>query len=117
MKGSVHDGALLRPELLRLQYAVGNRPGHYRAFMSLIEHFPDWDKLPAHYPRIGVPVLLIYSRHDWSTDDEREANRAAIPGAELATVEDAGHLLSLDAPLEAVRLIRGFALKAPAATA
>jgi pimeloyl-ACP methyl ester carboxylesterase len=40
----------------------------------------------------------VYGSHDWSRDEERQADARDVPGAELRVVPDAGHFLSLDAP-------------------
>lgn len=106
--GVVHKDAL-PTALLREMYEVGNRPGHYRAFMSLVAHWPEWEKAQTEYSHIDVPVLLIYGDHDWSYADEREANRRAIPEAEMTIVKDAGHFLTLDAPEALAQLVLDFA--------
>ena len=108
MQGGVCRRDALPSALLWETNAVGNRPHHYRAFMSLVRHFPEWEKVRAEYGKIDIPVLLVYGDHDWSRPVEREANQGAIPNAEMAIVLNAGHFLSLDAPDEATRLILGF---------
>ncbi len=109
MEGGVHRKDALPPALVREMYEVGNRPHHYQAFMSLVAHWADWEKLRAEYNQIDVPVLLVYGDHDWSRPEEREANQRAIPGARMTTVKDAGHFLCLDAPEELTQIILNFA--------
>jgi len=109
MEGGVVHKDALPPALLREMYEVGNRPGHYRAFMSLVAHWPEWEKARADYNQIDVPVWLIYGDHDWSSPEEREANQRAIPGAKITIVKDAGHFLALDAPEAMAQLVRDFA--------
>lgn len=106
--GSVHREGALPPAFTRDVYAVGNRRGHYRAFMSLIRNWPAWESARSEYPSIERPVLLLYGEHDWSRPGEREANRRDIPGAELRIVWGAGHFLSLDDPESVVRGITEF---------
>jgi pimeloyl-ACP methyl ester carboxylesterase len=89
-------------------YEVGNRPGHYRAFMSLVRHWVGWERARSEYKTIVRPVLLVYGDHDWSHVAEREADRQAIPGAQFLTVKDAGHFLALDAPDEFGRAVLDF---------
>jgi pimeloyl-ACP methyl ester carboxylesterase len=108
MEGGVDRTDALPPALLREMYEVGNRPGHYRSFMSLVSHWAKWEKLRDEYGRIETPVLLVYGDHDWSRADEREANQQVIPGSRLQTVRGAGHFLSLDAPGTLTQLIVGF---------
>jgi len=107
--GIVHKDAL-PPALLREMYEVGNRPHHYRALMSLVRHWAAWEDARADYAKIAVPVLLIYGEYDWSRPEEREANRRAIPGAQMTVVKGAGHFLSLDAPEAVIEIIRNFTL-------
>src|SRR5262249_8966678 len=71
----------LPPDLARELYAVGNRAGHYRAFMALIHEWPSWEAGRAEYGKIQVPVLLVYGDHDWSHPNEREAEVKLVPGA------------------------------------
>lgn len=108
LRGSVHRVGALPPAFAEEVYAVGNRRGHYRAFMSLIRHWPAWESARSEYRAIGRPVLLLYGEHDWSRAEEREANRRDIPGAELRVVSGAGHFLSLDDPDAVVRDITEF---------
>ncbi|MFQ5804485.1 MAG: alpha/beta fold hydrolase, partial [Candidatus Methylomirabilales bacterium] len=95
--GVVHKNSL-PSALLREMNEVGNRPYHYLAFMSLVRHWAGWEDARGEYPKIAVPVMLVYSERDWSRPDEREANHRAIPGGQKTIVKDAGHFLSLDAP-------------------
>jgi pimeloyl-ACP methyl ester carboxylesterase len=56
-----------------------------------------------------VHVLLIWGDQDWARPDERERDRALIPGVQMTTVENGGHFLPLDRPRELVDLIVRFA--------
>jgi pimeloyl-ACP methyl ester carboxylesterase len=49
---------------------------------------------------VKVPVTLIYGSDDWSRPEERIRNRDGIPGAELITIDQAGHFTSLEKPAE-----------------
>jgi pimeloyl-ACP methyl ester carboxylesterase len=89
-------------------YAVGNRRGHYQAFMSLVRHWAEWEAARREYGSITVPVLLVYGDHDWSRVPERTADHNTIPGAQMVIVKDAGHFLALDAPDELVKAITDF---------
>lgn len=105
--GVVHKDSL-PPLLLREMYEVGSRPHHYRAQMSLVATWADWENARADYGRITVPVLLIYGEADWSRPEERAANQRAIPGATMTIVKDGGHFLSLEAPEAVIQLILRF---------
>jgi pimeloyl-ACP methyl ester carboxylesterase len=108
LRGGVHREDAIPPAFAREVYAVGNRRGHYQAFMSLVQHWPEWQAARSEYRTIDCPVLLLYGEHDWSRPDEREANRRDIPGAKLRIVPNAGHFLSLDAPDEVIRHVVEF---------
>lgn len=108
LRGGVHREGALPPELAREMYEVGNRRGHYRAFMSLVRHWPLWEAARSEYQAIDRRVLLLYGEHDWSRPEEREADRRDILGAQLRVVPDAGHFLSLDAPDDLIRSVTEF---------
>jgi pimeloyl-ACP methyl ester carboxylesterase len=95
-------------------YQVGNRPGHYRAFMSLVHHWPTWEAVREQYGGIDCPVLLLYGDHDRSRLDERAETARLIPGAEVRTVTGAGHFLSFDAPGETIERVVEFVDRLPA---
>jgi pimeloyl-ACP methyl ester carboxylesterase len=106
--GMANPGAL--PQAFREEvYRVGERPGHYRAFLNLIRHMPLWRETHSAYPRVKVPVLLIYGDHDWSRPPERQTTLREISGARLVTVKNGGHFLPMDQPETVVREVRAFA--------
>jgi pimeloyl-ACP methyl ester carboxylesterase len=114
LDGGVHRMRGLPAPLAREMYEVGNRRGHYQAFMSLITHWPTWEAVADRYGDIDRPVLLLYGDHDWSRPAEREHTARRIPGAEVRTVANAGHFLSLDAPEEVVAQVSDFIDRLPA---
>jgi pimeloyl-ACP methyl ester carboxylesterase len=107
-EGGVSRKGSLPPALLREMYEVGNRRGHYRAFMSLLRHGQSWERAREQYTRIQVPVLLIYGAEDWSRPEEREGTLKAIAGARMSVIAGAGHFLSLDTPDALVTAILEF---------
>jgi pimeloyl-ACP methyl ester carboxylesterase len=106
-QGGVKRKESIPPALIKEMYRVGRRRGHYRAFMSLVHHWPGWEKARAEYGKIDRPVLLLYGDSDWSRPEEREATARAIPGAQIRTIKDAGHFLALEAPAELLRATEG----------
>lgn len=114
VEGKVLEGGVARPEALPTSfreevYRVGERPGHYQAFLNLIRHMPLWRKTHAVYGEIQVPVLLVYGDQDWSRVAERQATLREIPGARMTTVKNGSHFLPLDQPVAVLEQIRGFA--------
>jgi 3-oxoadipate enol-lactonase len=62
-------------------------------------------------PSIDVPVLVAYGEHDVVAPRAlAEEIAAAIPGAALATLHDAGHVANADNPAAFNELLREFAL-------
>ena len=43
LQGGVADAESIPPALLKEMYLVGNRPGHYRAFLSLLRNSKSWE--------------------------------------------------------------------------
>ena len=110
----IFEGGVAEPEAIPAPlreelYLVGTRPGHYRAFLSLLRNAHKWDEAHALYPGIKAPVLLVYGGHDWSKPNERETTRGDIPGAKMQALTGGGHFLSLDRPREVEQLITEFA--------
>ena len=108
LEGGVAHPTAIPTELLKEMYSVGNRRGHYRAFLSLLRNSESWEKASKMYANITVPALLIWGAQDWSTPKEREEDRRLVPGARTATVQDGGHFLPLDCPRDVQELIIGF---------
>jgi pimeloyl-ACP methyl ester carboxylesterase len=110
-RGGLNRKDSLPRALGREMYLVGNRRGHHQAFLSLMNHSKGWEDARREYGAIDWPVLLLYGDHDWSRPAEREADARDIPGAQLRTVEGAGHFLSLDAPGDWVRAVDEISLR------
>lgn len=108
-RGGVADASSIPPALMKELNVVGNRPGHYRAFIALLRNAAGWETATKDYGRIAVPVLLVWGDQDWATQEEREHDRKLIPGAEMTTLERSGHFLPLDRPKELTELIVRFA--------
>ena len=107
LNGGVANRESIPPELLEEMYLVGNQPGHYRAFISLLRNAPSWEAAAKVYGNIiGVPVRLVWGERDWAKQSERERDKQLIPQAETATIENGGHFLPLDQPGAVVGQIR-----------
>jgi pimeloyl-ACP methyl ester carboxylesterase len=109
LRGGVADPNSIPQALLKEMYLVGNRSGHYRAFLSLLRNAASWQTATKDYGRIEVPVLLIWGDRDWARPSEREHDRTLIPNAQMTTFKRGGHFLSLDRPQELHDLIVRFA--------
>jgi pimeloyl-ACP methyl ester carboxylesterase len=109
LNGGVADPNSIPPALMNEMYLVGNRPGQYRAFLSLLRNAESWETATKDYGRIEMPVLLIWGDQDWARPAERAHDRGLIPGAEMTTLRRGGHFLPLDRPSELTQAIVRFA--------
>jgi pimeloyl-ACP methyl ester carboxylesterase len=109
LQGGVADKRSIPPELLNEMYQVGNRPGHYRAFLSLLRSAASWEIATQAYGNIDAPVLLIWGMQDWARPSEREHDRDLVPGAKMVTLDRGGHFLPLDQPQQLSNQIVRFA--------
>jgi pimeloyl-ACP methyl ester carboxylesterase len=107
LRGGVADPNSIPPALLKEMYLVGNRPGHYRAFLSLFRNAESWETATKDYGRIEMPVLL--GDQDWARPVEREHDRMLIPRVDMTTLAHGGHFLPLDRPQELIAGIIRFA--------
>lgn len=110
LQGGVVNPQSIRPALLKEMYEVGNRRGHYHAFISLLRNAESWETATKEYRNINVPVRLIWGDRDWARTDEREHDHSLLPLAAVVTLEFGGHFLPLDRPdavIEQVNLSAG----------
>jgi pimeloyl-ACP methyl ester carboxylesterase len=108
LRGGVANPESIPSTLMKELYQVGNRPGHYRAFIRLLRNAASWEAATKVYGDIKVPVSLIWGDKDWARSSEREHDRRLLPGAQVATIENAGHFLPLDRPHELHETIVAF---------
>ncbi|MDD5411941.1 MAG: alpha/beta hydrolase [Methylobacter sp.] len=114
LEGGVSNPRHISPPLLKEMYLTGNRKGHYRAFISLLRNSESWQLATKDYAHIRIPVLFLWGNQDWARPDEREHDRQLVPGADMVTVEDAGHFMPLDRPDEVIRHLHEFYRRYPA---
>ena len=109
LEGGVSSRAALTEDLAADLYDVGNRPGHYQAFLSLLAHERLWAEAHKEYSNIAAPVLLVYGERDWAPYRARRFTKSLIPEVRSETVPNGGHFLVLDCPHQLGALIVGFA--------
>src|SRR5262249_50594002 len=66
LQGGASQPQSIPPPLLKEMYEVGNRPGHYQAFISLLRHAASWETATEAYGNTNVPVRLIWGDKDWT---------------------------------------------------
>jgi pimeloyl-ACP methyl ester carboxylesterase len=64
LQGGVANPESIRPALLKEMYLVGNRRGHYQAFLSLLRNAASWEEATRIYGNINTPVCLIWGDRD-----------------------------------------------------
>jgi pimeloyl-ACP methyl ester carboxylesterase len=106
--GGVADPANFPEDLIAEMYDVGNRAGHYRAFLNLLRNAGSWEDATDIYRNIRIPAMLVWGDKDWAYTSEREHDRALIPNVRMLTVNGAGHFMPLDRPKELQELIVAF---------
>ena len=81
---------------------------HKESYIKAIEATTHYDRV-AYLPRIDVPVLLVYGAEDRLTPPSIGREMAAqIPGARLAVIADAGHLVNVEKPADFNRTVLEF---------
>lgn len=108
LNGGVADAKSIPPALMGELYLVGNRSGHYSAFLSLLRNSESWETATKDYGRIEIPVLLIWGDRDWAKPAERAYDGSLIPNVQVTTVKHGGHFLPLDRPREVSEAIVRF---------
>nr|WP_271209362.1 alpha/beta fold hydrolase [Rhodococcus wratislaviensis] len=98
LRGGLVDDSALTNEYLDELLAVGKRPGYALVARAVYGALPSQIAARSLYPRVTLPVALVYGEHDWSRASDREANNRALPHAEFVQIPDAGHFLSLERP-------------------
>jgi pimeloyl-ACP methyl ester carboxylesterase len=98
LQGGVANRESIPRALLKEMYDVGNRPGHYRAFIRLLRNSASWEEATVSYNNITLLVHLVWGSKDWAKPAEREHDRNLIPRVQMETVENGGHFLPLDRP-------------------
>lgn len=106
--GGVSNPASISPDLLKEMYLIGNRRGHYRAFLQLLRHASSWQAARAEYSNIKIPALIIWGEKDWSLSSERLYDESLIPNVQSVTIKSGGHFLPFDAPQELINQIVNF---------
>ena len=111
LQGGVADAESIPPELLKEMYQVGNRRGHYRAFISLLRNSASWEAATKIYGNMNIPVCLVWGDKDWARPSEREHDSRLLRTAATATIENGGHFLPLDQPRALLDQIEAFAAR------
>jgi pimeloyl-ACP methyl ester carboxylesterase len=108
-RGGVVNADSISPALMKEMYLVGNRPGHYRAFIALLRNSESWERATKDYAQITTPVLFVWASEDWARPSERRHDESLVPGAAAVTIAGGGHFLPLDKPEAVISHLNDFA--------
>jgi pimeloyl-ACP methyl ester carboxylesterase len=104
-----HDDASLMPILIDMVMRADPQV-HARQIKALLNR-PDATPL---LRTITVPTLVIVGRQDqWSPVAQHQQMAAAIAGARLEVVDDAGHMVTMEQPDAVTALLRQWLLQQP----
>ncbi|NUW37911.1 alpha/beta hydrolase [Nonomuraea sp. SMC257] len=109
IQGASHRG--LRDDdldaLVRPWTGDDGQPAFYRQIAGYDERFLEENE--RHLGRVRIPVRILWGTRDaWIPVEVAQRLRSLIPGAELALIEDAGHLMHHDAPVPLMDEIRAW---------
>lgn len=111
LQAAYHDPRRIPPEAVAAYARALRDRGTSRAIVRTARYFSPsaLDGLIAHYATLCVPTLLVWGRHDLIVPlavGERLVR--ALPNAELAVIDDAGHLPQEETPERLVEVLKGF---------
>ncbi len=104
-EGGFKDNSQLPADFVTQMSEQGSRKGYPKAFRSIFLNWKSWVDGAKNYPRIDVPVTLIYSDDDWSLPAERIATQKLIKNSKLIKVDNCGHFSALEKPAEILNIV------------
>src|SRR5262249_25588234 len=75
-------------------------PGYANVECGYFRALPSYIAARSFYPRVNVPVTLVYVDHDWSKPQERDQVAELVQGSLKITLAQSGHFGSLEHPNE-----------------
>jgi pimeloyl-ACP methyl ester carboxylesterase len=83
----------------------GRRPGYPAVARAILRSLTGFIDARPRYTDVRVPVVLVYSEHDWSDPTERQEVAQLLPHAETITLPHAGHFSCLEQPSVVARTL------------
>ena len=105
LRGGFADPRALPKDFLRELRRSGRRRGYPTVNRAIMRGLSSFINARSRYPRVTVPVALVYSEDDWSRPAEREQVAHQLQ-VEAITLPGAGHFSALERPTEMVRIMR-----------
>ena len=105
MRGGFFDPRRLPENFLAEQLRSGGRPSYAHVECGYFRALPSYVAARSLYPRINIPVTLVYGDHDWSKPQERDEVAHLVKGSRKITLAQSGHFGSLEHPDEIARIL------------
>ena len=84
LSGGVSDPESISPALMKELYKVGNRRGHYRAFINLLRNSSSWERARSGYGSINIPTFMVWGAEDWALlENDGMTSRSFLVSARL----------------------------------
>lgn len=109
LQNALSDRQLVTDALVEPIAAVLRSRTGRRAMIRALRSVDDWAFVMRQLGGIRAPTLLVWGERDRIYGlPAAEHLRHAIPGAQLTTIADAGHLLPIERPIELAEVMRRF---------
>jgi pimeloyl-ACP methyl ester carboxylesterase len=105
LRGGFADHRALPKDFLRELRRSGRRRGYPTVNRAIMRSLGGFMNARNRYPRVTVPVTLVYSGDDWSRVAERQQVSRQLH-VEAITLPGVGHFSALETPTEMIRIIR-----------
>jgi pimeloyl-ACP methyl ester carboxylesterase len=105
LRGGFADHSALPKDFLRELRRSGRRRGYPTVNRAVMRNLNEFRNARSCYPRVSVPVTLVYSERDWSRPAELEQVAGQLQ-VEAITLPGVGHFSALERPTEMARIIR-----------
>jgi len=105
MRGGFFDPSKFPEDFLAEQLRSGRRAGFAHVGCGYFRALPSYIAARRLYPRVNVPVTLIYGDHDWSKPQERDEVAQLVQGSRKITLAQSGHFGSLEHPDEIAKIV------------
>ncbi|MGV0005295.1 MAG: alpha/beta fold hydrolase, partial [Candidatus Porifericomitaceae bacterium WSBS_2022_MAG_OTU9] len=96
--GGVTDDGDFPEALLDHLYQINNRAGYSNMFLTLLRNGESWVDDKSLYSDTYIPALVLWGSDDWASEDERKESTISMPGAEVRTIPNVGHFMTVDQP-------------------
>lgn len=105
LQGGYVDKTRLPEDFITELLRSGHRTDYDKVSRGIFRSLKGFDQARERYPRVSVPVTLVYSENDWSRPAERDRVANVLPDVQRITVPRTGHFSALERPDEMARIL------------